>query len=307
MSKGTSKRSGEEKLIADISKIVGQQGRDVISGIGDDCAVIRYRPGRYLLLAQDMLIDGVHFELSEVTPQEIGHKALAVNLSDIAAMAGTPKYALVSLGLPKRVSRSFVINLYKGMRRLGCRFGVEIVGGDTNRSKALVVDVTIVGEVRQDNLVLRRGAKPGDAIYVTGTLGGSGGGKHLNFIPRINEAQTLKRFVDLHSMIDISDGVAKDLVHLIRGENLGAIIEEDKIPISKGCNSIEKALTEGEDFELLFTVSKSDSGRLEKKSRRLLSIPVTRIGEIVKRPASIRIRRKNGNIRSLKQKGFSHF
>ena len=307
MSKGASKRSMEEKLIADISRIVGRQGRDVISGIGDDCAVIRYKPGRYLLLAQDMLIDGVHFKLSEVTPQEIGHKALAVNLSDIAAMAGTPKYALVSLGLPKRLSRSFVIGLYKGMKRLGRRFGVEIVGGDTNRSKMLVVDVTIIGEVRKRDLVLRRGAKPGDAIYVTGALGGSGGGNHLNFIPRIKEAQVLKKFIDLHSMIDVSDGIAKDLGHLIRGDNLGAIIEEDKIPISKGCNDIGEALAEGEDFELLFTVSKSDSGRLEKKSRRLLSIPITRMGEIVKRPASIRIRRKNGDIRSLKQRGFSHF
>ena len=173
------------KRIADKEKI---SDKDVVVGIGDDTAVLKYKKNLYLLLTTDMLVEDVHFN-QKATPFQIGWKALAVNISDIAAMGGIPKYGLVSLGLKKNTSLKFVDELYRGIKTIAKRFDVQIVGGDTVSSSKLVINIALTGEVEKKYLTLRKGAKIGDKIYVTGRLGGSIIGKHLSFIPRVKEAR----------------------------------------------------------------------------------------------------------------------
>ncbi len=273
---------GEFGLIRRLAKRLPKNPR-AIRSIGEDAAVLPYTSKEYLLFTTDMLVEGSHFDLRRATPFQIGWKALAVNLSDIAAMAGTPRWAVVSLGLPRTVSVEFCDQLYKGMAAIAKRFRTALVGGDTNRSKLLVVNVALVGTVPKKHVRFRSGAKVGDWIFVTGRLGGSQKGKHLSFIPRVREAQQLVKSFKIHSLMDLSDGLASDLHRLCEESRVGARVEAERIPLSRGVKSFRQGLGDGEDFELLFTTDPREGRRLLKEGRRRIGLPVSHVGQILPR------------------------
>lgn len=278
-------------------------------GIGDDCAV--WQPtGAPLLFTTDVLMEDVDFRVAETTPQLIGRKAMAVNLSDIAAMAGRPLAALVGVALPKSRGFDFARDLHAGMQSLADEFGVAIIGGDTNIwDGPLVISVTLIGEATERGPVRRSAAKPGDWLFVTGPLGGSILGHHLTFTPRVREALELHRLVALHAMIDLSDGLAADLYHLLDESHVGATLVAGAVPISDDArhmddqrSPLDHALSDGEDFELLFTVSPEDGQRLLLLSD---TVKPTHIGSIDPEPGC-RIQRPNGEIEQLPRGGWEH-
>lgn len=260
----------------------------VLVGPGDDTAVLR-PPGRPLLVTTDMLLEGSCFRLAEAGPRRVGRKAIAVNLSDIAAMAGVPTGAVVSVGLPRLGGRDLAEELYLGMREVADAFGVPLVGGDTNSwDGPLSISVTVLGEATERGPVLRSGARVGDWVMVTGPLGGSILGHHLDFTPRVREALALHQAVDLHAMIDLSDGLARDLHHICEESHCGAVLLAEAIPITDaarelaardGRSPIDHALSDGEDFELVFTVPPVDGERLIREP--VPGVTLWRIGKIV--------------------------
>ncbi len=267
----------------------------VVKGIGDDTAVLRYTKDKYLLFTTDMLVEGTHFT-RRMGAAGIGHKALACSISDIAAMGGVATHAVVSLGVTPKMPARFVEDIYKGMAALAKRFGVSIVGGDTVRSDKVVINVALLGEVAKKYLVTRDKAKPGDWIFVTGTLGRSlVTGKHLNFTPRLKEARFLVKNFKPSAMIDISDGLAGDLNHILRASKVGGRLWDNAVPLTKGA-ALAQALTDGEDFELLFTLKESDAMRLLKWQNKRRSWFFYPIGEITKDPRQM-----------IKAKGYTHF
>ncbi|GAB4148771.1 MAG: thiamine-phosphate kinase [Planctomycetaceae bacterium] len=280
-------RTGEFEYI-DWIRQTAKQNPFLPIGIGDDTAMLALQNGRQTLLAADMLMEGVHFTLEAVTPRQIGRKALAVNLSDIAAMAGHPRAALVSVAFPQNAAGSLPRKVHKGIEELADQFDVVIAGGDTNSwNGPLVINVAVIGEPAEHGPVLRSGARVGDWIFVTDRLGGSLAGKHFSFTPRVEEALQLAECVDLHAMIDISDGLAADLHHILEESEVGAEIDSAKIPISEAAFSLndslsplQHALQDGEDFELLFTVSEVDGKRLVQQSP--LNVSLTQIGNITR-------------------------
>jgi thiamine-monophosphate kinase len=249
-----------------------------------------------------MIVEGIDF-LGHENPYLVGRKAIAISISDIAACAGLPRYALVSLGIPNEISVKFVDKLFKGMLDLSRAYKINLVGGDLSRSERLIIDVSMLGMVERKNLVLRNGAKKGDIIFVTGKLGGSIFGKHLRFIPRLKEARFLVRNFKINSMIDISDGLAQDLGHLLKESKQGAVIYEELIPQDKKARNLNDALYMGEDFELLFTISHSDAGRLLTRNR----LDYKPIGEIREKKYGLRLVDKKGKERSIEACGFQHF
>lgn len=257
----------ETKLIERIKAITTKDAASelLLTGIGDDTAVLA-RPRGPLLFAADMLMDGTHFDLPGTAPELIGRKALAVNLSDIAAMGGTPLAVTVSIAVPAAIDPSIPVRIMTGMQTLAREFGVTICGGDTNVwQHPLVIDVAIIGETHPKGPVLRSGAKAGDRIIVTGPLGLSISGHHLRFQPKVIEAKYLHDTYTLHSMIDISDGLAKDLRHILQQSSCGATLNRNHLPRNRhaagtAC-TIEQALSDGEDFELCFTLSPEEAAR----------------------------------------------
>ena len=202
--------------------------------IGDDCAIVHIERPSNLLLTTDMLMDGRHFRLQEDGPERVGFKALAVNLSDIAAMAGVPRAALVAIALPQAAAGDVAQGIYAGLAPLADRFAVDLIGGDTNAwDGPLVISVTVIGETTPRGAVCRSGAKPGDVVLVTGPLGGSlHSGRHLHPEPRVAEALAIHESAPLHAMIDISDGLAADLSHILsESGGLGAVLDETAIPV----------------------------------------------------------------------------
>jgi len=289
---------GEFELIAQIRKQTRVNSR-VLLGIGDDAALIRPRGRKDILFTTDMLIEDRHFRLKDATAYEIGHKALAVNLSDIAAMGGIPTEAVVAAGLPKRFNARFVKELYSGLHDLAKRFDVNLVGGDTNQSEKLILSVAMLGEVERGKALRRSGAQVGDIVMVSNELGGSYiSRKHLNFIPRVREARYLAKHFHVHAMMDISDGLASDIRRIAEESNVGVLIEESCVPVSRFAKNASQALTEGEDFELLFTLSKKEAGIAEKKFYR--------VGRIVPKSQGVQLLKKNGAHVPLKG-GFDHF
>ncbi|MBF0619032.1 MAG: thiamine-phosphate kinase [Candidatus Omnitrophica bacterium] len=274
----------------------------VIKGIGDDAAVLELDKKCYQLLTTDMLVESVHF-LKGHPARQVGHKALACNISDIAAMGGKPLVAVVSLGIPEDVTAAYIQSVYQGMHACAKKFGVSIVGGDTVKADKLVINVALLGEVEQKYLVTRDGAKPGDRIFVTGPLGGSlTSGRHLTFTPRIKEAQWLVENCKPSSMMDISDGLAGDLRHILKASNVGATIREADIPKNAGVTTAQ-ALSDGEDFELLFTLSPLRA----KKLGVSLKIKAFEIGTIIAAPKVLLIEDISGQIAPIKAKGYTHF
>jgi thiamine-monophosphate kinase len=273
-----------------INWLRGQTPADprVLIGPGDDTAALKLSPGATCLITTDMLLEGSCFKLSEAGPRLVGRKAMAVNLSDIAAMAGRPVAAVVSVGLPRAGGRALAEELYLGLREAADAFATAIVGGDTNSwDGPLVISVTILGEATERGPVPRSGACPGDWLLVTGPLGGSILGRHLTFTPRVREALQLHEQVELHAMIDVSDGLAADVNHLCEESHGGAVLRAADIPIhadvyklNDGRPPLEHALGDGEDFELVCAVSPED-GRQLLATQPIAGITLVRIGECV--------------------------
>ena len=297
---------GEMGLIERLTRKV-RLDKSVVNGIGDDTAVIKWIKDKYLLFTCDMLVEDVHFSLKDAAPFAIGRKALGRNISDIAAMGGVPRYALVAVGIDPSLPLSFTDGIYRGISSLARDFDINIVGGDTARSRKLVIDISMIGQVEKENLVLRSGAKAGDLIMVTGAIGGSGKGRHLDFTPRIDVARRLVKNFKVNSMIDISDGFALDLRRILDASKVGAIVYENAVPISKEAVSFDSAIQEGEDFELLFTMGIDEARRFFKTALRQMKTPVTLVGEIVERRGGFKLIRQDGKEASIKVKGYLHF
>jgi thiamine-monophosphate kinase len=282
----------------------------VLLGPGDDAAALRLTPGAPCLVTTDMLLEGSCFRLAEVVPRRVGRKAMAVNLSDIAAMAGRPVAAVVTLGLPRRGGRALGEELYLGLREMADAFDTAVVGGDTNSwDGPLVIAVTVLGEATERGPVTRRGARPGDWLLVTGPLGGSLQGKHLDFAPRVREALALHAAAPLHAMIDVSDGLAADVWHLCEESGCGAVLQAEAIPISEaagrmadGRPPLDHALGDGEDFELVFAVPAAE-GQVLVATQPVPGITLTHVGECVAEGLWLE---EAGDRRRLEPRGYVH-
>ncbi len=294
---------GEFGLINQVAKLLRAR-REILKSVGDDTAVVDVRDGKSLLLTADMLAEGVHFK-KNMGARAIGHKAMACNVSDIAAMGGTPLAAVVSIGVPPSTPVDFIKNIYRGMENVARQFNFSIVGGDTIKSRRLVINVALLGEAAKEKVVYRSGAQEGDMIFITGALGRSlPSGRHLSFTPRLREAQYLVKNFKLSAMIDISDGLAGDLGHILEESKVGAVIYEKLIPKAARATT-SNALYDGEDFELLFTLPTGEAKKLlaDKKNKFKFHF----IGQIVPQGEKLTLLdRKNRRI-ALSAKGFDHF
>lgn len=290
----------------------------VIVGAGDDCAVLDFGlPDHWLLFKTDAIVEGVHFEAT-ARPERIGHKALARCLSDIAAMAGEPTAALITLALPPEFDIARVDGVYAGLNAHARRHGVAVVGGETTTNpERLLISIALLGRVARGRALLRRGALPDDALFVTGELGGSLAGKHLEFEPRLVEARWLADSFPVHAMIDLSDGLAGDLRHLLAAGQVGAELHAEAIPISAAARRrareqsgarapLAAALADGEDFELLFALPKTHAvPLLDAWKTRFPTLRLTCIGRISSRPG-LRLHDRGG-VRTLDLHGYAHF
>jgi len=307
----------EFELIARLTRSL-PQNESVLVGAGDDCAVLDVgMPDRLLLFKTDAVVEGIHYTKA-APPGGIGHKALARCLSDVAAMGGSATAALITIGLPHRFEPEFVEEVYGGINRLARHYGVAIAGGETTTSpERMFISVSLLGFVPRGKVLLRSGAKVGDAIFVTGELGGSLAGKHLDFAPRLNEARWLADHFHIHAMIDISDGLAGDLRHLLSASGVGAELLKSSVPISRAAKHAAKAgdaakpafvaaLTDGEDFELLFTVPSKDAvPLLDAWKKQFPGLRLTCIGKIIT-GGGITLRDRSG-VHPLAAHGYVHF
>ena len=258
--------------------------------VGDDCAVLDCAPWGTLLATTDSVIDGVHLRWEREGPAAFGYKAVARNLSDIAAMAGEPLWALVAACLPRDVTEAQAHALFEGAERAGCR----LVGGDTSFGPTPTVTVTVLGRAHAQGPVLRSGARPGDWIVVSGPLGGSlESGRHCTFTPRVKEARTLVEACDVGAMIDLSDGLSTDLHHVLQASQKGCRLEAERIP--KNGVPLANALNDGEDYELLATVRPGD-----------LPSGFVRIGAITEKDAGALLVYSDGREEQLVARGYEH-
>lgn len=320
---------GEFALIAAVKEMAAQ-GEGVIKGIGDDAAVLRPCPGMVSLATTDLLLEGVHFKLEYTDPYRLGRKAAAVNLSDIAACGGIPRAMLVSLAIAPDAELAFVQSLYKGMLEQAQEFKVALVGGDTSQGDRLLISITLMGEAEEGKIVYRAGAKKGDLIFVTGTVGDAALGlqqlkkgkkegglvqQHLTPVPRVKEGQAIARQGLATAMIDISDGLVADLGHIAEASQVGAEVRLSRLPISEEYRKEVKAyspdpyalaLTGGEDYELLFTSAPEKEQAVGKLAREL-GIPITAIGEVVAVAQGVTIYGEGDKEYPIAQRGHDHF
>ena len=282
---------GEDALIARWTRGL-PRGTGLIAGPGDDCAVVgRRADALWTLLKTDCVIEGVHFT-GDTDFARVGWKALARNVSDIAAMGGEPEHALITVAFPRGLDVAKADAFYKGLRRCARKFGIAIAGGETARSPGpIFISVALTGRVEKARCIMRSGGKPGDVLFVTGTLGGSRAGKHLDFMPRLHEARWLTEHFRLHAMMDLSDGLGADLPRLAKASGCG--FEISAVPCAPGCSQAE-AMSDGEDFELLFAVNSRQAARLEQ-AWPFRKLPLTRVGVLT------------ANKTSLPVHGFDHF
>ena len=306
----------EFSFIEYLKKKIPRSGR-VSVGIGDDAAVLKRLGPGHLVVSTDMLVENVDFVLDELGPEDVGRKVLAANLSDLAAMGAEPLAFVLSIGKPKYISTQWLERFYDGLLKLAKQYKVDCIGGDFSRAKEFSVSVTIFGS--SENPVLRSGAKSGDWIAVTGTLGGSLLRHHYDFTPRIREGLFLVKQITPTAMIDISDGLIQDLSHILKASGVGACLNLDTIPVSSaakemakenGHKALARALSDGEDFELLFTVPPRKKMMLEKIwKRQFPKVSLTWIGRIEGKKSVVRWLRKGRAVAKpkLSQKGFLHF
>ncbi|MGE5653365.1 MAG: thiamine-phosphate kinase [Bacillota bacterium] len=315
-----------------------RQNRNIAVGVGDDAAVINFPAERQLVACCDMLVEGVHFLKSTSSPYHIGHKALAVNLSDIAAMAAVPRYFLVSIAIPKSWSVEELDELYQGMNDLATAWGIDLIGGDTTSSPdGLVIDLTCLGEVERDKAVLRSGAKVGDLLVVTNDLGASAAGlavlshpemmlapdlraevvqRHLMPDPQIPAARMLSARGWITALNDISDGIASESLEIARASRLGVRLYAAQMPISPATRTVaelldldplEWVLNGGEDFQLVMTMPP----QVFKEARAMLAsaadIILTEVGEMVAEDEGYVVVDSKGRSRPLTPSGYNHF
>lgn len=262
-------------------------------GPGDDCAAVGgARDKLWTLLKTDAVVEGIHFT-PDADFTRVGWKALARAVSDVAAMGGWPEHALVTVGFPPALELAKADALYAGLRRCARRFGISLAGGETTRSPGPVfLSVALTGRVERPRCTLRSGGRPGDALFVTGRLGGSLAGKHLDFIPRVREARWLVEHFRIHAMMDLSDGLGADLPRLAKASGCGFTLG-GSLPLTPGCTETQ-ALGDGEDFELLFAVSPRQAARI-KRAWPFRRLPLTQVGVLT------------ANRRSAPLHGFDHF
>jgi thiamine-monophosphate kinase len=294
---------GEDAVVEIIERLL-PVGRGVIAGSGDDAAVVR-SPGKDLIvLKTDCVVENVHFD-RKALPESIGWKAMMRPLSDFAAISGIPEFALVTLIVDRGRKMSWVSGVYRGLARAARRFEVSIVGGETSAAqRTAAISVSIAGRVEKNRWVSRHGGKPGDHLFVTGRLGGSIRGKHLRFIPRIEESRWLTANFRIHAMMDLSDGLGADLPRLAKASKVGFHLDYESIPRTRGI-SIKNAISDGEDFELLFAVSPNDSQRLQVEWRRKFPrLKLTKIGTLNRKSSPSRT---GSNENRKFPRGYVHF
>jgi thiamine-monophosphate kinase len=326
---------GERGFIARLRHRLPPPGPEILVGIGDDAAAVAWG-AETLLVTTDALLEGIHFRRSTATLRDVGAKAIAVNVSDIAAMGGEPCYALLALALPPSLAVAEVDELYAGVFDAARRHGVTVLGGDTCAAPGgVVLSVTLIGRI--DGAPLRRsGARPGDAILVTGTLGGSAAGlavlergpgglspatveavvrAHRLPTPRVAEGRLIHASGEATAMIDVSDGLATDLGHLATESRVGARIDADALPVSEatravagelGADPLGWALSGGEDYELLFTARADRAGELARAVADRTGTPVSRIGEVRPPGEGVRYLDRGGRPHAVRP-GFDHF
>ncbi len=288
----TLKQIGERGLIRLL--VPGLPGRpDLLVPAGDDCAVIRLDARWDGVLKSDAVVEGVHFE-PDAPAARIGHKALARVLSDFAAMGAEPQHILVNLVASAHTPVQRIRQVYAGLNRLARRWGVAVAGGETVTGPGLELHVFGYGRVPRGQAVLRSGARAGDALYITGSLGGSILGRHLSFTPRLREGQWLRAHGGVTGMIDVSDGLATDLRHLAEASGVGVVVDEARLPVSAaarklrdGKTALQHAWTDGEDFELLFTVPAARSRALETAWEKMFPLRLTRLGDVIRTPVLV--------------------
>ncbi len=302
--------NGEDQITAWFARQRKLDAKDFPIGIGDDMAEVRIANGVTVLLTTDMILDGVHFDLKKTTLQRAGYKAMAVNLSDCAAMATIPVAAVAAVALPKGFGQKELKQIYRGITEAADKFKCPLIGGDITCWKGkepFAINIAMISKRAANKPVRRSGAKIGDCICVTGSLGGSLYRKHLEFEPRVKEALKIAKMVTLHSMIDLSDGLSSDLNRICKQSGVGAIVDAKLVPISKDTrrskSPLNSALNDGEDFELLFTLSEKDCRKLLGKWDEPLGI--TCIGKITA-SRRLQIKMAYGKIVDLRPGGYDH-
>lgn len=328
---------GEFPLIDRLTGRLGGYGEDVVVGVGDDVAVLRMTDDRYLLATCDVQVAGVHFLPDVATPYQVGRKAAAINLSDIAAMGGTPRHFVISLILPKDTEITFVDGLYDGLVEECQRYGVDVVGGNMARDDRVVVDLFLLGEVTPDRLLLRSGARPGDQVLITGRLGDSAAGlsllldpelsvppaeremlvaRHLTPTPRLPESAVIAGLGMATAMIDLSDGLSSDIGHICDQSQVGVRLWADRLPMTPAARRVAEltdrapwrlALEGGEDYELCFTAPPEAVDELAAAVERETGTPVTMVGEILPTDEGRRLVLEDGQDVPLEAGGWKHF
>lgn len=329
---------GEFGLIDRIQRIVPKaRHNDLMIGIGDDTAVIRIGDRRAMVITCDIQVENQHFRRKNISPYQLGRRAMAVNLSDIAAMGAQPTFALVSLGFPKSFPLADFDDLFKGMKGQLAEFSANIIGGNLSSSESgVIIDITMMGEIASNQVLTRSGAKPGDRIFITGSPGESAAGfyilekygknypnefaalvrKHLQPIPRIEAGRRIAQAGFATAMIDTSDGIASDLNHICVMSKVGAEIFQEKIPLPEGIHKVatisgksvsQLSLHSGEDYELLFTAKPETPDALIDSIAQDNGVAITEIGKITTTKSGFRMIDRNGRSIPIQPKGWDHF
>lgn len=329
----------EDQLVQAIRKVLSGDVPGVVVGVGDDAAVVE--PGGHdVVLTTDMLVDGIHFDVARILPHDLGHKALTVNVSDVAAMGGSPRLGVVAIGLPSTVEAAWVMELYGGMRQAADEYGMAVVGGDTTRAQQVILAVTVQGQVASGQAVTRAGARPGDRLVVTGSLGAAAGGlrlatgskqqvrgrlsteagralvaAHHRPVARVGEGQELAR-AGATAMIDLSDGLALDLHRICRESEVGARVRLDRLPVAPvlrdlagelRVDPLDLALHGGEDYELLATLPATGVDRARERLAERFGTSLWEIGEVTGAENGMVAVRPDGDEARLEPIGWDHF
>ena len=293
---------GETCILSRLARYGGWNAR-VSCGIGDDCAICRTEnPAVDQVFTSDATMEGIHFRIDE-NPVRVGRKAVSRVLSDIASMGASPEWILINVVAPKKMKLGSLESIYEGIQERLDMFGGVLVGGDLTEGNPLALHIFASGILPHGTAILRSGVANGDLIWTTGKLGGSAAGKHLDFIPRVREGVWLRNSGWVHAMTDISDGLATDLKHMIETKKMGAALD---VSVLEAMSSVDQALYDGEDFELLFTTSPDVEESVQKEWSKMFSEPLWKIGVIENSTQEIQLY-DEGTYRSLPSGGLHHF